>query len=240
VCKKWKGYLESYLTKTERLFGESEYPWEGTERELVSTLSASITRGFPGSIVLGEGRVTKPGQATNLRSNKKTDSGFCDLWFSIPETANGKPVFSAYLEAKKTANPKGLRTLQRHLAGKYGISKLFKDYLKSSSRGLLAQRSAYGNSRKHEHYVIGLLIVPLSNGKGEPEEIDSILQSTFEKGHKLFLRPNEGGLHVDRRRMARYPTVSLIVTPTDERSGMLASFTVLGSTKKLSASWKGK
>jgi hypothetical protein len=143
--------------------------------------------------------------------------------------------------SEEISSAEELRGPEKYLAGKYGVSKIFRDFM-TSDPGILSQRSAYRGSelRKHEHYIIGLLITPLEPGEWEAAEIKSILERTFERNQKLYLRAGEtgSGFRNDRRHMARYSTVALTVfDPGVEHPGMVASFTVLGSTRKLSASW---
>jgi hypothetical protein len=116
--------------------------------------------------------------------------------------------------------------------------------MKSNPKSL-TQRSAYRNDkeRKHEHFIIGLLVTPLSPGEGDIEEIKKILGRVFENSHKLYVRAEETGADFrnDRRHIARYPTVALILLDRNGvHPGAIASFTVLGSTNSPSASGAAK
>jgi hypothetical protein len=228
VCDVWVAYLQDYVDRTESLFGHPELPWENTERAIVSTLSTAIARGFKKSSVIEEHRVTKFGK-----------HGRCDLWASIPECVCAGSPFSFYLEAKKSVTPKSTGTLKEYLKGHYGISKLFRDYLKSHSNRI-AKLSAYSKipkGRKHDHYVIGLLITQLEAGQEYDQSIDEALIAVFQKWLRVRLKPNRAGESSDRsRRMGRFPTVALTLIPDDPKStGMIASFTVFGATRQLLA-----
>ena len=238
LCETWVEYLQHYTERAHDLFHRSECPWESTERAIVSTLAAAIMRKFPGAIVIEESRVLKPGKMTEQNANKASDRGRCDLWASVPELRPDVPLFNFYLEAKKSLKPKIIKGLEKHLLSKYGISKLFRDFMKSSPESL-TQRGPYRNDkeRKHEHYNIGLLVTPLAAGEKDIKEIKSILEHVFENLRALYV----GTAKTDRRHMARYPTVALILSdPNGERPGMIASFTVLASTNSLAAKKKGK
>jgi hypothetical protein len=239
LCKTWVEYLQLYTERTHGLFERSECPWESTERAIVSTLAAAIMRKLPGSIVIEESRVLKPGKNAEQSADKASDRGRCDLWASVPELTPDVPLFNFYLEAKKSLRPKSSKALEKHLLSKYGISKLFRDLMKSNPKSL-TQRSAYRNDqgRKHEHYIIGLLVTPLAPVGGDVEEIKRIMERVFESRHKLYVRTKKTGAGFldDQRHMARYPTVALILfDPNGEHPGAIASFTVLGSTNSLSA-----
>lgn len=240
LCTSWVEYLQHYTDRTYVLFGGSECPWDSTERGIVSALAAAIMRNLPGSIVVEESRVLKPGKERDQRAKKPNDRGQCDLWASIPKLASDVPSFNFYLEAKKSLKPKSINGLGTHLLSKYGISKLFRDF-KKGHRKRLTDRSPYRNDkkRKHEHYTIGLLITPLAPKERDINGIKETLGRVFENSHKLFVRPEETGsdFRNDRRHIARYPTVALILLdPRRKHSGMIASFTVLGSTNSLLAS----
>ena len=187
ICEAWAGYLQNYTDRTAELFGNAECPWESTERGIVSTLSAAITRSFPGSIVHEESRVLKPGQEAVKTAKKKSNLGRCDLWASIPDLTPRLPPFNFYLEAKKSLRPKDSAGLEKHLTGKYGISKIFRDYMVSNPRSL-SQRSAFRHDekRKHEHFTIGLLVTPLRPGEGEMKATQKFL-AAFSRGWISFL-----------------------------------------------------
>jgi hypothetical protein len=244
LCETWVEYLQHYTERAHDLFHRSECPWASTERAIVSTLAAAIMRKLHGSIVIEESRVIKPGEKMVQGARTPSDRGRCDLWASVPELTPDVPLFNFYLEAKKSLRPRNSKTLESHLLSKYGISKLFRDFMKSNPKSL-TQRSAYrkDQGRKHEHYIIGLLVTPLAPGGVNIEEIKRILGRVFENSHRLYLRTEktEANSRNDRRHMARYPTVALILfDPSGECPGMIASFTVLGSTNSLSASAAAK
>lgn len=244
LCEKWVEYLQHYTERAYELFKKSECPWDSTERAIVSTLAAAIMRKFPDSIVIEESRVHKPGKQTEQSATKASDRGRCDLWASVPKLTSDASPFNFYLEAKKSLRPKSSKVLERHLLSKYGISKLFRDFMKSDPKSL-TQRSAYrkDKGREHEHYIVGLLVTPLAPGEGDTEEIKKLLGRVFESSHRLYVRTDKtaADFRNDRRHMARYPTVALIlIDPSGECPGMIASFTVLGSTKSLSASGSAK
>ena len=46
---------------------------------------------------------------------------------------------------------------------------------------------------------------------------------------------SEGEVQKRKRSLGRLPTVAVVVLPNDGQSGMIASFTVFGSTKELRA-----
>ena len=237
LCETWVEYLEHYTERAYELFQKPECPWVSTERAIVSTLAAAIMRKMRDAIVIEESRVLKPG-------NTASDRGRCDLWASVPTLTSDIPLFNFYLEAKKSRQPKSSEALEKHLLSEYGISKLFRDFMKGDPNRL-TQRSAYRNDkeRKHEHYVVGLLVTPLAPGKADIKEIKEILERVFEKLHKLYVQPEKKGARFrdDWRHMARYPTVALILSdPNGVHPGMIASFTVLGSTNSLSASGAAK
>lgn len=244
LCEAWAEYLQHYTERAYDLFGRSECPWKGTERAIVSTLAAAIMRKLPGSIVIEESRVLKPGKQRDQSAKKPNDLGRCDLWASVPKLPSDGHFFNFYLEAKKSLRPKSTKGLEKHLLSKYGISKLFRDFMKGHPKRL-TQRSAYRNDkeRKHEHFIIGLMITPLAPVGADFKEIKKILRRVFENSHKLYVRTGKTGADFrnDRRHMARYPTVALILRdPNGEHPGTIASFTVLGSTNSLSASRTAK
>lgn len=240
IGEAWAAYLNHYTERTSKLFHKSECPWTSTERAIVSTISAAIMRKMPDSIVIEESRVPKLGKTSEPGSKQTSGRGRYDLWASVPNLTPDVPFFNFYLEAKKSLRPKNAKSLEKHLSGGYGISKLFRDLVKRSPE-VLTQRSAYRNdkNRKHEHYVIGLLVTPLAPAEGDIEKIKMTLKSVFEKLQKIDLRAKKAGISFrnDSRHMARYPTVAVILVDREgKQPGTIASFTVLGSTNALSAS----
>jgi hypothetical protein len=226
ICKKWAVYLERYVDQTADLFQKSEFPWEDSERAVISTLSASISQSFRDSLVLEEYSV-----------EKGSNPGRCDLWATIPELNVAGFPLSFYLEAKKSRVEQSEETLPDFLKSDYGISKLFRDYAKGKPNNL-NQRSTYARlrSRRHEHYVIGMLITKLRRNVLEPIRIKIVLEEIFKGILPFELKSIRGETpKMKRRRLDRFPTVALIVIPNEsERPGMVAIFTVLGSTQKLS------
>lgn len=231
ICEAWETYLKFHIDRTEILFNKPELPWLNTERAIVSTLSSSIARAFPNSIVMEECRVAKPGRGGNSSAIKSKDWGRCDLWASINDKAGD---FSFYLEAKKSFHDWNVHNLGDFLLGKYGIGKMFRDYLKSHPQRL-TQRSPYHQvHRRHPHYILGMLVTPLQKTESNYQEIRKILKCVFEDTHDLPTAEEKADWK--RRHMARYPTVGMIVTDSAHRKpGFIASFTVLGATRGLVA-----
>jgi hypothetical protein len=220
------------------LFGKPELPWMNTERAIVSTLSSSITRKYPKSIVLEELRVIKPGRSQVELAKKAKDWGRCDLWVAIDadKIADDKiELFNFYLEVKVSPHRWNTDSLEDHLRSWYGLSKIFRDYMKSHPE-TRTQRSPYSKVRKHDHYIIGMYLTRLDFKEEEISDIEAILKDIFEKTQRLDLGKNANdadGIR-KRRRMARYPTVALILNEENGIDpGFLAIFTVLGATNKL-------
>jgi len=234
ICKAWAKYLQQYVQRTgeKELFGKPELPWMNTERAIVSSLSSSIIRKYPDSIVLEESRVPKPGRSQDVLAKKARDWGRCDLWVAIGKDKTGP--FNFYLEAKVSPHNWNTANLKEHLSS-YGLSKIFRDYMKSHP-ATLAQRSPYRKQRKHEHYIIGMYLTRLEFKKEEVSDVKETLQEIFGKIQRLDVggNANNSDRIIKQRQMARYPTVALILN--DESGinpGFVASFTVLGATKKL-------
>jgi len=243
ICNAWATYLGSYVEQTKELFGQSERPWEDTERPVVSTLSTAIARGFPMSLTLEECGVEKPGRSSNPKSSKSTDFGLCDLWAFIPELKTATKSFSFYLEAKESKAPKTIDGLLGYLSTDRGVSRLLNDYLKASP-GKIRKRSPYSelNGRLHPHYVVGMLVMELDQRENDQPtadvfaRIDGVLRGVFEKGHQVKVKSSSAGAESERyRRLGRYPTTALILAPFGEETGMIATFTVFGATKDLLA-----
>jgi len=241
ICEAWAIYLQLYVQRTGEieLFGKPELPWMNTERAIVSTLSSSITRKYPNSIVLEELRVTKPGRNQVDIAKKAKDWGRCDLWVAIDAdkiSADKIEPFNFYLEVK--VSPKkswNTDNLEEHLRSWYDLSKIFRDYMKSHPK-TLTQRSPYRKVRKHDHYIIGMYLTRLEFKKEEIYDIEASLKDIFEKTQVLDLGENANDANgiKKKRRMARYPTVALILNEdSGKEPGFLAVFTVLGATNKL-------
>ena len=75
LCETWVEYLQHYTERAYELFKKPECPWESTERAIVSTLAAAIMRNLPGSIVIEESRVLKPGKEMEQSARKASDLG---------------------------------------------------------------------------------------------------------------------------------------------------------------------
>lgn len=233
ICLAWAKYLQSYVERTAEMFKQPELPWLNTERAVVSTLAASITRAFPGSIVMEESRVTKPGRQLRSLATKSKDWGRCDLWTSIKNKNAGD--FNFYLEAKISPHICDTGNLQEQLVGWYGISRMFRDYMKSH-REKLTQRTPYRTGRKHPHYIIGMLLTRLEANENNVDEIEEILRETFSKPRVLEMgrETAETSAPTKQRRMARYPTVAMtVVDPAGKNKGFVVSFTVLGASRGL-------
>lgn len=228
VCDAWVSYLQEFVKQTTKLFGTPELPWKGTERAAVSSLAAAIIRGIPGSLVVEEGRVPRIG---------KVASGRCDLWASIPDPKYAGTRFSFYLEAKRSDRSKRPEALSAFLKSDEGVSSLFRDYGKSH-RNPISKVSAYAKlpKRVHEHFVIGLLVTRIKAVEKDSPKIEAALHEVFENRQAITLRNRSGGEDQKRKRnLGRLPTVAVAVLPSDGQSGILATFSVLGSTKGLLA-----
>ena len=226
ICEKWRSYLEEYVKQTDLVFKTgSELPWENTERAIVSTLAASIIRSFDGSVLMEE-----------LSVDKNGNQGRCDLWASIPSLNNRKTPFSFYLEAKKSSRKTGVRNASAYLKSDRGVSRVVNDYVKGNP-ARITKLSSYRKERErqHEHYVIGMLIIRLMQVEGIELNIGETLRGAFETRLSIALkRKRTEDVSIRKRRMGRFPTVAMAIFPDDKRRpGMLASFTVFGSTDSL-------
>jgi len=240
VCKAWATYLQFHRDRTSILFGKQELPWEMIERAIVSTLSAAIIREFPLSVVLEEFVVPRQKPGLDQGSEGNGSKGRCDLWASIPELKVGARDFSFYLEAKRVRMPKTTANLGHYLNTDRGLSRLINDYLKARGEKI-RKLSPYRNlkSRVHEHYVIGMMVIPLKHSDGDPKgaalfnEIKEILDTTFGTRRPVFVKGQPGAESSKRyRRMGRFPTVALVLPPDQKQTGMVATLTVFGSTSK--------
>lgn len=216
ICTDWSKYLDQYLNASAQLFGISEYPWEKNERVLVGTLAASLIRSNEGAIVAEELPVPKESSA-----NQK---GRCDLWAHLPLPTDPAP-FNFYLEAKKFMKPRTQAEVEKALSGRGGITRMFFDYAKSRN-GRIHENSPYNKmvDRKHPHYIIGMIGLPLK-GKIEIKE----LKNTFED---RFAGVRTVGSGEVRRRLSRFPTQALFFGRHDKANdrSMLATLTVLGKS----------
>ncbi len=122
-----------------------------------------------------------------------------------------------------------------YFQGHDGVSALYRDYAKSLTNPK-SKLSAYGSKRVHEHYVIGLLVTRLKAVKKDSAKIASILHRVFENKQIISMgNKSQGEVRKIRRSLGRLPTVAVVVLPDDGQSGMIASFTVFGSTSELRA-----
>ncbi len=230
ICEKWVAYLESHIELTGKLFNEPEIPWKHTERAIVSTLSAAISKGFPDSLVIEERDVVKTGN--------KNGKGRWDLWATIPELKVASEQFSFYLEAKRSQTPKTTDTLLHYLNTDRGVSRIFNDYLKCAGEKI-KKLSPYGKlgGRVHPHYVIGLLVMPLERNPKDPSDVrcypgvDTILHDVFDNWHTI--KTKSSSIPEIKRRLGRFPTAALILEPQNGHTGMIAVFTVIGATQEL-------
>lgn len=228
VCIAWIKYLQGFVNQTEKLFTAPELPWKGTERALVSSLGAAIIREFPSSLVVEEGSISK---------NGKVGWGRWDLWASIPNVTKAGTRFSFYLEAKKSGRSKKPAALSRFLTSSEGVSGLYRDYGKRHANPI-SKLSPYekGSKRKHGHYVIGMLVTRLKAVKEDSTKIEAALQEVFENDQIIVLgNKSDGEVRERKRRLGRLPTVAIAVVPEDGQSGILASFTVFGSSSEFQA-----
>ncbi len=216
LCKNWKKYLLQHLSSTHKLFGSPEFPWKMNERVLVSTFAASIMRSSKQALISEELPVPKK---ITLSTN-----GRCDLWAHIPVKDESEP-FSFYLEAKKFRKDRRIDEIDKALTGKYGIQRMFSDYVKSHGTERIYQKSSYSNliNRRHTHYVIGMIGLPIIGGEKADKDV-----------HEKFNVFSKKQFAVDGkvRRMSRYPTAGLYVHhPEFPSNALLATLTVLGSSK---------
>ena len=214
LCNNWAEYLKHHISITNNLFGAPEFPWDqdiSNERVLISTLAASIVRGNSNAIIAEELPVTKSSSAS------ANNAGRCDLWAHLPQE-NNKP-FSFYLEAKKFRRPRKTNEIEKLMRGENGIQRMLFDYAKSRD-GHLDQRSAYSNTRPHDHYIIGLICVPIHEENIKTTHIKDEFLKAFSGTYGL-----ENG---SKRRICRFPTVGLHITQPDKNAAMLTSLTVLG------------
>ena len=229
ICVAWARYLQYFVSRTTKLFGAPELPWEKNERVIVSSLAAAISRRFPSSLVVEETPVPRPPKAA---------LGRCDLWASIPDRTHAGSRFSFYLEAKKSGHSQSAAGLKDFLIGRNGVGKLYRAYQKGhASRIRMSTLSQYTKlpKRVHDHYVISMLVTPLTAVKKDSTKIEETLREVFENTQTIAIRYKMGAPKA-RRSLGRFPTVAVVVLPNDaNRSGMIAIFRVFGSTRDLLA-----
>ncbi|WMW80124.1 hypothetical protein RF679_15945 [Undibacterium cyanobacteriorum] len=221
ICHDWEKELDHYISKTENLFGRPELPWQMNERVIVSSLVSSIAKNNNECILAEELPITK---------STKSDLGRCDLWAHIP--FEDDHPFNFYLEAKKFIKEKRPNDLRKILLEPRGIHRMFHDYVKSI--GKLSQISTQQEGRKHQHYVIGMICIPIC-GRPPKKDIQDCLDDVFTK--RITLKNIEDDKTFPQKRlMARFPTVGFYYEPTmhEQQSSMLVTFTVLGSSRSRS------
>jgi len=231
ICQSWATYLKAYAKETERLFGEPELPWMLKEGPVVSTLLASISRRYRNSVSVLELPVKKRGL---VKAGNRTGHGLCDAWISVPELRKFGGDFNLYLEAKILRELNSTQRLRGHLSGKYGIDKLFCDYQTSSGKRIrLTSPYTRKSGRVHDHFVVGLMVVPIHAASADLPAIKKQLAEVFGQRKRIQVRNANARV---TRRLPQFPTVALILVDQDGRHpGMIASFTVLGSTSELLA-----
>ena len=82
----------------------------------------------------------------------------------------------------------------------------------------------------------GMLVTRLTAVKKDSAKIEATLHEVFENRQAITLRNrSEGEVQKRKRSLGRLPTVAVVVLTNDDQSGVLASFTVFGSTRELRA-----
>jgi hypothetical protein len=227
VCLAWVDYLQDFVDQTTKLFEAPELPWLCNERAMVSSLAAAIIRHFPNSIVVEECRVPRV---------RKAPWGRCDLWASIPDRSHAGGRFNFYLEAKKSNFEITPDTLLDFLKSRWGMGRLIRTYTKNHAKPR-SRLSAYIDltGRVHEHYVIGMLVTRLTAGKNVSATVRRNLHQFFENRQTIEVRWKRinGVITRGKRNLGRFPTAVVAVLPDDGNPGMLAIFTVFGSTREL-------
>jgi hypothetical protein len=226
ICEKWAAYLKDYVERTAILFGKSELPWDSDERAILSTLSAAIVRGFGKSLVIEERGIRK-----NLKNGRN------DLWATIPEIRDDTRRFSFYLEAKKSKTDVAIADLAEYLKSPSGISRVFRDYLKSRGERITRLSPfAKQKGRRHDHYVIGMLATRVIAKKRDRRKVDAALRETFnsDKVH-LYIKHTGKRQEPDRHReMRRFPTVGLVLFPDSTKvCGLVATFTIFSVSRRI-------
>jgi hypothetical protein len=80
------------------------------------------------------------------------------------------------------------------------------------------------------------LVTRIKAVEKDSPKIEAALHEVFENRQAITLRNRSGGEDQKRKRnLGRLPTVAVAVLPSDGQSGILATFSVLGSTKGLLA-----
>lgn len=225
VCVAWVNYLKDYVDQTEKLFGKPELPWTGDERPMVSSLAAAIARKFPNSLAVEE---------CNIPILERP-RGRCDLWVSIPCRSHSGGRINFYLEAKKSNKEVTPEKLSNFLTTRWGVGRSLRSYQKRQSKRR-SQTSPFIKlpNRKHQHYFVSMLVMRLKAKRSASATIKNILHQAFESKQKIAVRwrltfPKQ------QRSLLRFPTVAVVVIPDGGHPGMIASFTVFGSSREFLA-----
>jgi hypothetical protein len=228
VCVAWANYLQDFVNQTTKLFEGPELPWLCNEREMVSSLAAAIVRYFPSSLVVEECRVPRV---------RKAPWGRCDLWASISDRSHPGERFNFYLEAKKSKSEITPGKLSDFLKSRWGVRRLYRSFTKSQAKPRSRLSPIQLTNRAHEHYVIGMLVTRLKADKNDSATIKRTLHQVFENSQMIETgwKRIDGVKTKGKRNLVRFPTVAVAVLPDDGKSGMLAIFTVVGSTSELLA-----
>jgi hypothetical protein len=81
-----------------------------------------------------------------------------------------------------------------------------------------------------------MLVTRLKADMKDSAKIKATLREVFENSQTIMLgKRSDGEDQMRKRGLGRLPTVAVVVLPSDGQSGILASFTVLGSTRELRA-----
>ena len=227
ICNNWFEYLVLYRNNSQLLYN-NKMPWEHSERALVSTLAASIARSCQQAMILEELPVSKYKYTTSMNNHNEKESynGRCDLWVTNLISEKDKEPFTFFLEAKWFGTPRRINENAKLISNK-GIGMVFKDFAKIQTDGKITQISKFKSSV--HHYAISMLTVPvLLSGKNAEEdlaEIKDMLGGIFnnEKAHKFKTTKKEEKNKI----LNRYPTVGLIINPTEKHPGMITILTVL-------------
>jgi hypothetical protein len=224
VCVAWVDYLQDYVDQTDKLFGMPELPWTGNERPMVSSLATAIARKFPNSLAVEECNIPII----------KTPRGRCDLWVSIPYRLHSVERFNFYLEAKKSNKEVTPQTLSNFLTTRWGVSRGIRAYQKRQAkpRSKLSPFTKLPN-REHAHFFVVMLVTRLKASRRDSSEIEKALHQAFENTQKIALRWKREALK--RKSLVRFPTTAVVVLPDNAQSGMIASFTVFGSSREFLA-----
>lgn len=211
IGSNWADYLKQHLLVTEKLFGEPELPWNKNERVIVSTLAASIMRSNENALIAEELPVEKQSSLIN--------GARCDLWAHIP-SKNTEEFFNFYMEAKKLRKEIPIEKIQEILEGDLGIERMFLDNAKSRD-GIINLKSAYTKERKHPHYVIGMIVIPM-HGEIGSNNIEKIFSDVYCQSHRI---------QESTRNMKKFPSIGIYLSEkkgNEVTSSMFASLSIIG------------